>query len=273
MEMVHCRNCGNVFTANFCNSCGQKKFSQKDKSLKVIFEEMFHFLTHFEGTFFKTFKTVLLNPGRLTAEYCMGIRKKYYKPISFFLLLIFLYLLFPFVEGLNMRLEYYPRIPIAGEIIEGQINQKLLETGMPFSELAATFRQKSEKTAKILLLILIPLTAIGLYISTLKRRPAYDYMIAATEINIFFLLFFFMLSPIIMTILDAIFELPLLTDKDLFPMFVGVFLTWLTIWVRRFFQAHWFYSILAALVIIVMHSFATHFVYKWILFEITFLLV
>ena len=110
-----CKNCGNIITGKYCSNCGEKIYTDKDKRVSHLFEEAFHFITHFDGTFFNTIKAIVTKPGKLSLDYCDGIRKKYFKPMSFFLLLVVIYLLFPVFEGLNQRLYYYTHNPIYGE--------------------------------------------------------------------------------------------------------------------------------------------------------------
>ena len=59
------------------------------------------------GTFFNTLKKIFTKPGQLSVDYCNGKRKTYFKPLSLFLLLVVVYLLFPVFEGLNMKLYYH----------------------------------------------------------------------------------------------------------------------------------------------------------------------
>src|SRR6187402_34629 len=136
MEQNTCKNCNTTLKGTYCHNCGQKNYTEKDKNLKGIFEEVFHFMTHFEGTMLTTLKTLLGKPGKLSKDYCDGIRKKYYKPISFFLLLIVVYLVFPFFQGLNMRMPYYKHIPLSGHAIARQINNKTTAKQITETELA-----------------------------------------------------------------------------------------------------------------------------------------
>src|SRR4029078_451394 len=101
---ITCKNCGNHFNGNYCNNCGEKVYTEHDRTAFHFLEEGFHFLTHFEGTFFTTIKTIFAKPGQVSVDYANGIRKKYFKLLSLFLLLVVLYLLFPVFEGLNMKL-------------------------------------------------------------------------------------------------------------------------------------------------------------------------
>src|SRR5918993_3822483 len=104
---LSCKHCGNYFNGKYCNKCGEKVYTDHDKSIPHFFEEAFHFLTHFEGTFFTTIKTIFSRPGKLSSDYCNGIRKKYFKPLPLFMLLVVLYLVFPIFSGLNTPFQFY----------------------------------------------------------------------------------------------------------------------------------------------------------------------
>src|SRR5687767_10494276 len=107
LQPVACKNCGTSFTGKYCNECGEKRYTEHDRTVTHFVEEGVHFLTHFEGTFFTTLRYIFTRPGKLSADYCFGIRKSLFKPLSLFLLLCIIYLLFPVFEGLNMRLNYH----------------------------------------------------------------------------------------------------------------------------------------------------------------------
>lgn len=104
-QLRSCSNCGNTFSGNYCNNCGQEYFDHEDKSFAHLAGEVLHFITHLEGSFWLTLKTVLASPGSLAKDYCAGARKRYFIPISFFLLIVVLYLVFPIFQGLNMEVQ------------------------------------------------------------------------------------------------------------------------------------------------------------------------
>jgi hypothetical protein len=103
-SLYTCKNCQFEFTGQYCNNCGEKVYHEEDKKVSHLFDQAFHFISHFEGTFFSTLKTIALKPGKYSFDYCNGIRKKYFKPISLFLILVILYLIFPMLRALNMEL-------------------------------------------------------------------------------------------------------------------------------------------------------------------------
>ncbi|HEU0137721.1 MAG TPA: DUF3667 domain-containing protein [Flavobacterium sp.] len=274
METNICINCNNTFTGLYCNRCGQKVFTNKDKSIKGIAEEAFHFATHFEGKFFTTLQTVISRPGKLSRDYCNGIRQRYYKPMSFFLMLIIIYLLFPYMEGLNMRLEYYRGVVLTGDLITQQIDNKLIESGLTENELGKIFRQKSEKIAKVLLLILIPLTAAALHLLFFRRRKtAYDYMVLATEINIFVLLVFFLIFPLLLAIAFTVANVQTMDESIFTPFMLVVFIAALMQMFRSFFRESWLSLFIKSTLFLLLYFVISQIIYKSLLFELTFLLI
>lgn len=202
-----CKNCGNTFSGKFCNMCGEKVYGEQDKKISHIFEEVFHFLTHFEGSFLRTLKLVITKPGKLSADYCAGIRKKYFKPVSLFLVLVIIYLLFPFFKGLNMNFYTYISQSSRYSAISAPIAEKKQKTHHITQEvLAAKYNKKSPAVAKFFLLILIPLSSFLLaIIFYTSRRYLFDHFILATEIISFYILSNFLVLPLLVFIIVQIY--------------------------------------------------------------------
>jgi hypothetical protein len=185
-----CPNCGHFATQSFCGHCGEKYFDPAKKQLSSIAGEAFHFLTHADGLIWRNLKTMMTNPGKLSADFCQGARKKYYKPFSFFLLLNLLIFIFP------SSLAIY-KAPIGNQTNSGflkdvkkQMVNAYLAKGVAAKE---SFTQKYDAVApsfsKALLFIMIFALAFWMYLITIgsKKFLFYDHFIAATEIVTFHL--------------------------------------------------------------------------------------
>ena len=172
MEETTCISCGHSFTGKFCNNCGEKVYSAKDKSIKHLLEEMFHFVTHFEGKFFTTARAMFTSPGLLSKDYCEGKRIKYYKPVSLFFLLVVVYLLLPFPRGLNLPLDYVKKINDG--FVEGTIKAKQEKKGITYEELKVKYEKKSEFVSKFLLIIIIPIGALFLKLLFFRRHTFFS---------------------------------------------------------------------------------------------------
>jgi hypothetical protein len=79
------------------------------------------------------------------------------------------------------------------------------EKHMSFEQLEEVYHTKSEKTSKFLLPVLIPLTALCFWAVTFRRRRYFfDQIIFATEANCIFLLWGFLVFPLILVLANYI---------------------------------------------------------------------
>ncbi len=240
-----CKNCGHSFEGTFCNQCGEKVFKESDKKISKLFGDAFHFLTHFEGTFFTTVKTIFTRPGKVSEDICNGIRKKYFKPISLFLLMVILYLLFPRFEGLNMKLSTYAKKDygytwLANPIIEN----KMSALQIPFEELMKRYTEKSAKISKIALLFFIPICALLFSLLFFKRKkPFFDHFLLSTEINCLYVFFHFLFLPFLAFLVDKIMPRynPIFFDgQPIWFIIIGVFGLYTVLAMKRFYgEALW----------------------------------
>jgi hypothetical protein len=273
MEKNQCKNCESILNGKFCSNCGQKIYNEKDKSLTNLFHEVFHFMTHFDGKLIKTLKTIYLFPGKLSLDYSNGIRQKYYKPISLYLLIVVLYLLFPVFEGMNVNINYYKEIPIVGSYISKQIENKSLEKKLSKELLSAKFNEKSKNTSKFLLILLIPLTTPLLYLLYFNRkRFAFDNFILLTEINTFFLFSFYIIMPIIIIPIFYLFKISM-NDNVLTAFCIVIFSLYSIILFYKVFNEKWWVALLKGGIFAISYLFTIFTIYRVILFETTFALI
>jgi hypothetical protein len=265
----HCKNCGNSFTGSFCNECGEKVYSEHDRSFKHIFEEGFHFLTHFEGNFFNTLKAILTKPGKLSFDFCNGIRKRYFKPLSFFLMLVILYLLFPVFEGLNVDLKYHKLNGFYGAYATQEVSKVQTEKHFTDDEMREAYKHKGEKTSKFLLFITIPAMALMSYLMGYQKRKFYfDHFIFAVEPISFLILSGFLLTPLVLVMLKYVGITFYLDNDSLVPVIFLLLVIYTAIAARRFFQFRLWFSALYAVVLSISLGLFLGFVYNPILFFI-----
>lgn len=94
----HCLNCGAELVGDFCHACGQSAKVERLTFVETI-RDFFSSSFALEGPLLMTIKMLLVNPGMLFREYVTGKRKKYYKPVAFFVLLTALYIIIRSVIG------------------------------------------------------------------------------------------------------------------------------------------------------------------------------
>lgn len=268
-----CKNCESELYGKFCSSCGQKLYNDTDKSLRNLIHEAFNLLTNFDGKIFNTLKTIYLYPGKLSMDYSNGIRQKYYKPISFYLLIVVLYLLFPLASGMNMEMKYYKSTPIIGRYISNQIEHKLKTENLSEETLSEKFNEKSKSASKFLLILLIPLSTPLIYLLYFKnRRYVFDNVILVSEINIFFLLTFFIFFPILIIPILYFFKINI-DDKIFAPFTIVLFSSYCIRLFNIVYKEKWWVSLLKGGVFGLLFLFMIVTIYRTIVFEITFALL
>ncbi len=80
-----CKNCNFSFSGKFCNSCGQKA-SVKELTLPDLLHETWHSLTHTDSGILRLIRDLFFHPKSVYINYFSGQRKKYFSPVTFFLI-------------------------------------------------------------------------------------------------------------------------------------------------------------------------------------------
>lgn len=108
INSIECKNCGNEFSGNFCNHCGQTAATNKVDAT-FIYEDLKKTFIQFNSGFFFTLKKMFLNPGGFMEQYLQGKRIHYTKPFAFLIITC----------GLNVLLYHYLHVDIVLNAIEG----------------------------------------------------------------------------------------------------------------------------------------------------------
>ncbi len=86
---VNCLNCERVLELDYshCPKCGQRTRLHR-LSLHDVVHEAIHYFTHADKGLFQLIRDLSIKSGTVAREFVMGKRKKYYPPLTFFLLVI-----------------------------------------------------------------------------------------------------------------------------------------------------------------------------------------
>ncbi len=263
-----CKNCSNQFVGKFCNLCGEKVFTNHDKKVVHLLEEGLHFVTHFEGSFLTTIKTVFTNPGKFSLDYCNGIRKKYFKPVSLFLLFVVLYLLFPRFQGLNMKLNSYRAEQYGFTwIAVPLIKEKMKSKNIDYNQLAIIYDSKSSSISKIGLFLMIPLAAsILLLLFYRKHFYFFDHMIISLELSSIYIGLHYLIIPFIsFVIVNINHDWARFFHDDNYWLSSFVTIIDLAIVIHAFkifYQQNWFWTIIKAIVYIIAFAVIVIYIYR-----------
>lgn len=111
-----CPDCGAEAKGKFCTDCGQE--IHVHRTLWHLGHELLHGVMHFDGRFWRTLPLLLVNPGKITREWCEGRRTRYVSPLAMFLCTLFV---------MFMALTFAPAPETQVVPIEQQIAQQRTE--------------------------------------------------------------------------------------------------------------------------------------------------
>ena len=79
-----CKNCKSNFSGKFCNRCGELVVDVADRSLAKMAESLLSAFTFLEGKFWRSFKLLIVQPGKLSEQIRDGVQVPYMKLVGLF---------------------------------------------------------------------------------------------------------------------------------------------------------------------------------------------
>lgn len=143
-------------------------------------EEIIESYASLDGTFFRTLKTLITQPGELTAAYMRGARSRYTKPLQLFIAVSVAFFVASFAA--NVRTFDTPlRYQVAQwEKPARLVAQRIAERRTTMREYSEVFDRTSTTQAKTLVIVMVPVFA--LLVATVeirKRRYALQHVVFA----------------------------------------------------------------------------------------------
>lgn len=255
--MRHCRTCSHQFTGRYCPRCGEKVFDEKDRSLKHYVSDLFNAFTFIDGKFFRSFRTLVAMPGKMSQDFVNGIRQPYMKPIALFFVANFLYFLFPFFQTFNTAFYFQANAMPYSDIAQQIIAKKLEASAYDAAQLETVYNVSSTNWAKMLLILLVVYLLPVLTLVNYHRRVyVLDHLAFTLEFMTFLL---FVPTLIFGTTLWTIVAIGrwfgvdltvILADKVASPFVVIFLLYFLLHGIRRFYNFPWWRTVLNSMLLI-----------------------
>lgn len=151
----NCKHCEASFQGKFCNICGEKVLEKEDQTLKNYLLNLLNAYTFIDGKFFNSLKTLILNPGKITADISDGITVPYMQPISFFFLANFIYFFFPVIQTFNTNLyNQVNSMPYSG-FAKKEVTEYLSKNEISLQDLSMIYDLNSTGNSKLLLFLFV----------------------------------------------------------------------------------------------------------------------
>jgi hypothetical protein len=261
-----CPNCETILVGEFCYACGQKQIEPHERTFKYIVTQFLGSAFNLENNFLKNLWLVVAKPGFLAREYVEGRKKKYMAPFSIFLLINFLYFIFPPITDFNLSLRDQVTIQVHSPIAKKLVDRKLQQEKMTFEAYENKYWNWTVDLSKSLIILNVPITAFFLTLWFRTKFYFADHFIY----SLYFYAFIFLFSLIFFNLFNEhIFQ-----DYDwiaflIFPVFVLLYV-WLS--VKHFYQVTSAGKLILSTVAMIFILIVTQIFYRAILFFATYLI-
>ena len=192
-----CPSCGSAVERHYCPECGERHPREVDFSFKGLLQEAAHAFSPVDGTILPTLRALFTRPGLLTAEYFAGRRRRYMRPLAFFLVVnVAFFLVVPYLVLYRYGLEGYidvqavqfrsPDLDLHSRIV----SEHLAATGETLGDFERRFEATLLDQRRGVLLFSIPLFALALQLLYAGRRRFFaEHLVFAIHTYAFFLAF------------------------------------------------------------------------------------
>jgi Protein of unknown function (DUF3667) len=209
-DRIHvCKSCGNEFTGNFCNACGEKILTASDKSFKSILNSVLLTVTFVDSKFIRTLWQVLSKPGRVARDFATGKRVKNISPMSLFFVLNLIYFFFPLIQLFNASLNTQLLSPFS-EFYKTVIATKAVSLGVDVNAFAMLYNLKTATLAKLMVMVFVVISSLPLNLLYWKKNKFFmDHVGYAVELASFNLF----VNAILLTVIVRLFGLGSYLDE------------------------------------------------------------
>jgi hypothetical protein len=201
-----CKSCGNHFTGNYCNLCGEKVLATRDKTFKSFLVSIKQLVSPGNSSLIKSLKYVITSPGFLSKEFAEGKRVNYTQPLQLFFILNLIYFLFPMLQLFNTSLRTQMYLRTHSKLVQEMVQSKLRAEGYSMQSFSLLYNEKSTGHAKLLIIVFVILASLPLSLIYRKRNRYFsDHFTLATELASFNLIMNAIFLSVFLIIINKIF--------------------------------------------------------------------
>lgn len=184
-----CAHCKHEFCGRFCNYCGEKVVEKEDFGLESYLIGLIGAYTSFDGKFWKSLRTLLTSPGKISFDLSRGVTVPYMKPITFFFLANFLYFLLPYNYTFNSSLESQLTQMPYSDLAMDLVRQKMISKSLSDAELTLIYGEISASLAKLLLFLLVVFQLPFVYLIAFRTKKSFaTFLHLSLELSTFIIL-------------------------------------------------------------------------------------
>jgi len=247
---VTCKNCDTIFEGNFCPHCSQKANTHRF-TLKHFLHDFFHAWTHTDKGALFLIREMFFKPGVVVREYISGKRKKYFNPLTFFVIATTMQVLITTQSGITTAFTASLKsLAERAEVMNEKGGPSQLDQEI---ELANKKIATVDNYSKLLTFLFLPILAFFTWV--FFRRAGFNYaenlvlnVTIAGQMSVYFIVFIivpFMIVPSLVILW----------------MMLYIVITWVYSFkaYRQFFGQRWAPTILKGITLQILYMIAIQF--------------
>lgn len=264
--------------ALFCSHCGQKRITAKDRGFMALLLASVREITDLRGRTLPTFLTLLFRPGRLSAAYTDGQRRRYLPPITVFLFANLVFFLTPPITDFNITLfdqatlqPYSAWIkPLVDERVGGDITDANVRNSPEARALRSDYNATARDLGKTMIILHAPLLALASLLLTVDRRLFYaDHVVMALHFLAFLILAYLIVLPLAWPLVKYLRELGFAV-RTFLPV-NAVIIAYTVVMLRTALALPWWRAVLST-PLLLFAFFWSHTIYRIVQFGVVFTL-
>lgn len=279
-----CPTCGHDRPDRFCPACGEGRVGPDAYTVRGFLRTAAAEESPVHGRTVRTLITLFRRPGQLTRDYLIGRRLPYISPLRLYLLIsVLFFFIVPHTGLFRYRLAGYEWLPVIGDAPQRMVAQELERTGESYQSYERRFNRELAAQRKTMMVFLVPMLALGM-MPLFRRRHYGEHLVFSTHyfaalllymgvaVVVFFKLLFMALRALAQVNVNVAQSITNILETEL-ALIVIIFgpATWyLTVALRRAYDATKRHAVLAAVALLLFQAVLIVYFYRAPLFFTTF---
>ncbi len=188
---IPCPSCPGTIASRHCAACGELRPDLRSDGTRQWLSELAAAFTQLDGNLLRSMYALFARPGELTVEFLRGARRAYLKPIQMFLVANVVYFVMQAWLGWNTMstpLQGHMTTAPYHEFARAHVEAFALSEGTTVDALVTAFNGRVDTYAKSLVILLVPMFAIGLaLVGRMRARGFLACLVFALHFYAFFL--------------------------------------------------------------------------------------
>ena len=189
--MSRCVACGADLSGRYCPECGEAA-GHHDYSLKHFAEEALETFAHLDGRLFSTFRSLVTRPGLLASHFLAGRRKSQMGPVQLFVVcnvIISSSSHSPYFRPSQAHLEIQTTMRPWHRMASAMVASRVAARQVTLAEYTRTFNETAHLQGKSLVILMVPLFALGAWVLYGRTRRFYaEHLVFAFYVFAFLML-------------------------------------------------------------------------------------